>query len=176
MLDVCEQYPDLIALLRSHLPRSRLLRACLNLAYAHGERPPPTKISKREIDRDLVVAAWYSLAKLQQLCVVRGQCQARGCTESGRMYRCKGCFNMLYCGAGCQARCVSLLIHLRDSKDAHCLTNIDNFLLLFTVSACRDWKEHKLVCGFLLHPSSRSSGTIFSVRLPFRFRQIGRAT
>ncbi|EIM89409.1 uncharacterized protein STEHIDRAFT_109596 [Stereum hirsutum FP-91666 SS1] len=141
ILTVCETYPDAISTLRPYLPLPRLLRTSLDAVYAHNAHPPPTEIT--DVTKlDLRALAWYSLARLQQMCTVRGECQARGCMKSGKLYRCKGCFTMLYCGTECQIR---------------------------------DWKEHKLVCGFLLHPTSASE-VAYSLRMPTRFRQYDPST
>lgn len=108
ILTVCETYPDAISTLRPYLPLPRLLRTSLDAVYAHNAHPPPTEIT--DVTKlDLRALAWYSLARLQQMCTVRGECQARGCKRSGKLYRCKGCLTMLYCGSECQTRCVFLL-------------------------------------------------------------------
>lgn len=108
ILTVCETYPNSISILRPRLPLPRLLRACLDAVYAHDANPPPSEITDAN-KMDLSALAWYSLARLQQMCTIRGECQARGCKTSGKLYRCKGCFTMLYCGTECQTRCVDLL-------------------------------------------------------------------
>lgn len=95
-------FPEAYPSLRRHFPRPRLLRACLDIKYSPS---PAVKrlFRERPETEQLFYPAWYFLTSIERLIQVDRQCMRRDCRRK-RVYVCKACRTMEYCGGDCQIR------------------------------------------------------------------------
>lgn len=99
--DAVRLTPSALAIIRHHLPRPRLLRACLDMAFASS------LTLRRRVRRQgantvgFVRGAWMLLDLLCYQAQIHRECMRRGCRRK-RTARCKACGTTEYCSEECQ--------------------------------------------------------------------------
>lgn len=163
--------PAVLPVVRRQFPRPRFMRTCLEMAFA------PNAFLRRQAKEDeedaagwvpSIRGAWMWLNAIDEMSRVEGQCMRRGC-RARRHWRCKACQTVEYCSVACQVQFV-----LPRSIFTGWLLTENN----------RDWREHRLICGFRDIPRPRDldiqeggkrCDDIFTPpeRFPFRFHPAG---
>lgn len=148
IFEIVKNTPSLLSITRPHFPRPRLLRTCLDMTFLH----------KDFLSRELhghdpryykpLYWMWILVYHLEQLASIDRQCSRRGC-RNRRVWRCRACKSVGYCGAECQSKCVPVsYVSISPNFCRRGCTLICTDLTSPFRPLCRDWPEHRLCCGF----------------------------
>lgn len=136
-----------VPILRSELPRPRMLRALSEKAFNADGRPriPIDPDCGRKIKLDagdtiiddtvLDLTLWKTLHSLQEVCAAERTCARRTCNKRA-LEACEYCKAIQYCGPDCQKK---------------------------------DWKDHRYTCGLQVHKPNDDSDSVTITLPPLTF-------
>lgn len=156
-------------LLRATLPRPISFRHLLDIAFLPSGLPrlhspgayvpAPNVISemkfedlgKEKFEMFHAQIMWQRLMELQNQVRVKNRCGRRGCRERAQRVCAKEGCRTRYCCTECQT--LYVVLYYSHSALIHSLR-------------CRDWEEHRLVCGFAVADRPPPGRAIMKVVIP----------